>query len=272
MELNDYPLETEEAHVGLLAKLLGTLDDLLLKICPEGFACSPYFFLYHHNLDFEYRCYRLHRARMYKQARRRGTEHVVAPLMDLKKWYDSEYKPMRCVLPDEPVAMLLDVFFQLQSTGVFYNRNSEAVYRFEKEEIRIDQTVSPAIKACGLEVSALFSLSSFLNCSARKLNKVDLTHVKRHILEFLRTEGIAFRYRCPYLQFMRKWGREAEDLSDEDGIRCADIASFLELPQLDFSEAFVEVSEEEPSEFLKLYHEVYEEWPDGWPLRVEDYL
>lgn len=45
-----------------------------------------------------------------------------------------------------------------------------------------------------------------------------------------------------------------------------------ETEEVDFDEAYRDVLKSEPDDILRAYHEVYGCWPDGWPVRKDDYL
>lgn len=273
----------------LLQKLLATAPQLIGTIVPDVFIKSPFFYYYHQTITEEYRKYRFIRAIQFKEDKREKKATVRNPaLLTLEEFAKKEYQPMPHHFPDEIVAMLCDVFYQIAGGSCKIYDVDNYFYDFEDSE-RYGQIIDKLVYQLGLTSAERFSYRSYLQHPYRKVNRVDLRHVYEHIFKFLKSEDLKWHFKEVYFDFLLRLEREIEakneviknggDPSSFGNLEA--IASYLELGERDpkngkvvfpdFGTEFINY-DKDPDPIIKTYIDVYGVNPAGYPPRMTDYI
>lgn len=280
-------LPSEDAEL-ILKKLLETVPQLTDSIAPEGFTKSPFFYYYHQTLAEEYQMYRRIRAMRFKDDKREKKILVRNPPLLTFEEFIPGYKPMPHHLPDEIVAMLCELFYQIAGGSCKIYNQDNYYYDFEGSD-HYGQTLQKLVYEMGLTSKDYFFYSTYLRHPYKKAARVDLRPVYEHIFKFLKSAGINWHFREFYFDFILGLKREieAKDTAIENGTEhptfgiLEGIASFLQLGDRnpengemvfpDFGTEFINY-DKEPDLILKTYIEVYGTYPVGYPPKMTDYI
>lgn len=281
-QIQDLPLLSEEAHIELLAGLLETTPAMFDRLAPKGFENSSYYFYFQNSPENEYLVYRRTRAGMYRYSRQTGKKYTVTPLLSFAQWLVDEYKQSPSILPDEPVSILMDVFLRLTNKGILFDRGIGS-FNFQMDGTQADELILDALQRANLQVSPGYSFHRWMRHPYRDPDAIDATGIYLHIFEYLLTRGIEFAHRDNYLEFVLGLQRELEGkLPGAEMGEFEALANLLHMDEPDqyqpaggypdFSTAFLQSANKNPDELLLVYKSVYRVWPEGYPLRIGDYI
>ena len=270
--------------------LLDSIPEVTSQIAPFGLAVSEYFYCNRKGPDTDYLVYRKVRASKYIYAKKyQKTEFTFEPLQsyqDFLKTY--EFWP-ELNIEMEMTSLLLNCFrnvivrcgFYIKITDDSYfkyrlgNTSDQRIVRFVLKQTLIREFTTEDDYFYKAEIWGPY----FNN------HGVDNYPFYVRVFKEMKIAELDFVYRCDYLKFLKRlnavrftdWWSASPDHATYDPEQEVIKSICKENKQMfgkkfDFDNAFNELSQSGPTEVLRAYHEVYGCWPDGWPLRKEDYL
>jgi hypothetical protein len=277
----------------LLLLMINSTPELLNKIAPQGFINSEFYYHYRETPGYKYKIYRQARASRYlfnKRHRPLETAAEIPDLLTMEEFLEQEYEPRTCSLPDEAIAILLESFRCVFSSASFIIDPDLNVYLYPETDL-FDKIVRRVLPLSAQSVADDFSFSKYFLHPFKTYSKVNMYQVVLHVFEVLKASGFNWIYRSEYLQYLIDLNKEIADKNEMSLLgketdakgNLEVMATFLQLgtyneetgkmeyPQ--FSEEFDNVcNTEKKSDELKAYYEVYQQWPQGYPPQITDYI
>ncbi|WP_285055381.1 hypothetical protein [Pedobacter ginsengisoli] len=269
--------------------IMDAIPEVTSQIAPFGFAVSEYFYCNRKGPDRDYLICRRVRAMRYLDAKR--NQKIVPPYVPLQSYQEFlstyEFWPglnvemeMTSLLLKSFASIINDVDFHIKVDEQNYlklprgNNCKEGIVKFALKQ---------TLKRKFADEEDYFYKAKLWG---PYFNNSNVNTYPFYVLAFreMQRAGLDFVYRCEYLFFVKRLNKEIDednrsrtiDHSEYDPekqvLASLNNAAEEEHENFDFEAAFNEVLRSEPPDDLRAYYEVYRCWPDGWPVRWEDYI
>lgn len=290
MDLLDDKRLPDNLHRDLIKRLLKTVPILVEKIAPNGFENSTYFHLYRSSIKVEYYMYRDRRVEDYLRFRyfNKDAPYDFKEKLTFEEFSD-QFVPTPAILPDEPFMILMQELQSLMCRGCYFYNSNDEFYSFDDYDgfckIVNYKTFSMKLRA-GLQ----FYQRTYTAISYDE-ELISLSEVHRHIFDFFKNEGLYWHFRNSYFDFLLTLQAELSDKAfretlGEEELHMGDAEIIANLLKLDkpsednnfeqaypeFGPSFARYFNEEPKDTIKIYKEVYGDWPRGYPPKITDYI
>jgi len=268
--------------------LLDAIPEVTLQIAPFGFAVSEYFYCNRKGPDTDYLVYRKVRVSKYLYAKKyQKTEVIYEPLRSYKEFLKNyEFWPVLNV-EMEMTSLLFQCFRKIFIRSGFYIKIDDKSYYKRHITSMSDQEIVRYVLKQTLKRQFAKEDDYFYTAKiwGPYFNSHGVDCYPFYVCAFreMKHAGLDFVYRCEYLKFLKRFNEQpfmdnwysSPDHATYDPEK--EVLQSLENKKMydkkfDINSAFNELSMSGPSEALQAYHEVYGRWPDGWPLRREDYF